>query len=41
MTKLFNLRGFRLLLIGGAKAFTNDDSGGEDIEFDEVRWDKP
>ena len=38
MTTLFNLRSFRLLALGGAKASTNDDSGGPDIEHDQVRY---
>lgn len=32
MTKLFNLRRFRILTVGGAKACTNDASGGPDFE---------
>ena len=38
MTSLFNLQSFRLLAVGGAKASTNDDSGGPDIEHDQVRY---
>jgi hypothetical protein len=38
MTNLLNLQSFRLLAVGGAKASTNDDSGGPDIEHDQVRY---
>lgn len=39
MTRLFNIRSFRLLALGGAKARTNDDTGVDFIEHDEVRYD--
>jgi len=32
MTKLINLRGFRLLAVGGAKAKTNDGTGEQSPE---------
>jgi hypothetical protein len=38
MTKQTNSRSFRLLTLGGAKARTNDASGGNDRELDKSRY---
>lgn len=35
MMKLFNLRSFRLLSLGGAKASTYGNPDGDDVEIDE------
>lgn len=34
MTKTSTLRRFRLIVVGGAKARTNDNTGGPDVEED-------
>lgn len=34
----FPVGAFRLLVLGGAKLRTNDDTGGDNIEHDEVRY---
>jgi len=41
MIKLFSLRSFRLLSLGGAKARTNDDTGFDALEHDQVYYDIP
>ncbi|HEY8616067.1 hypothetical protein [Phenylobacterium sp.] len=38
MTTQYNLRSFRLLSVGGAKALTNEHSNGVEIEEDGSRF---
>lgn len=41
MTKLFNLRAFRVLTLGGAKASTFGNPDGNEVEIDERLYFKP